>query len=164
MSLEPGMGAAWWQRSSVLSALLFLSLATNLFFAGWLLGGQSVRGHFGPPISIEHFDDQIRTTLSPDGARIMQTAFGTIRSRFAVHSADARAVRERLMETLKSEPFSSTDYIAASNKARAERDNDRAEADEEIAKAIAQLSLDDRRRLVDIRQQTGPGNVFGHFR
>jgi uncharacterized membrane protein len=155
MTLELVMVAAWWRQSGLLSILLFLSLGANLFLAGWLLGGHSLhRRHGSGPIHL--FGEQIDTSLSADGAQIMRDAFETVRRRFAEHSAAMKTSRERLLSLLKAEPFRAADYIAASREALTERDSDRAQADEEIATAIARLSPDDRRRLADLRQRRRP--------
>lgn len=159
--------AAGLQRSNVVLLALFLSIGANLFLAGWLVGGLSTRPPFGPPPPpIEHFGDQIRDSLSPDGARIMQTAFENIRERFMSRAAEIRSSRDRALDVLKTEPFSPSDYVAASKAARAEEDADRARADEEIANAIAHLSPEDRRRLAEIRQYRHPDHRkgFGPFR
>jgi uncharacterized membrane protein len=157
MTPELVMAAAWWRQSSLLSMALFLSLGVNLFVAGWLVGGRS--GHFGPPPPgpMDRFGDEISMSLSADGAQIMRKAFDDVRRRFAAHSEAMRASRDRLTALLKAEPFSAADYTTASQEARTERDSDRAEADQEIATAIARLSPDDRRRLADLRQHNGPG-------
>ncbi len=166
------MIAAGWQRSNLLSILLLGSLAANLFLAGWLLGSHS--GHRGfrppPPPPFDHFfNDHIRASLSPDGVKIMEAAFETIRKRFADRAAEMRSVRERLTDIMKADQFNPSDYIAASQAARAERDGDRQAADEEIARAIARLSSDDRRKLAEIREHPGPPGFgrrsgFDHFR
>lgn len=166
------MVAAGWQRSNLLSMLLLGSLAANLFLAGWLLGSHSGRHGFGPPPPppFDHFfNDQIRLSLSPDGVKIMEAAFETIRKRFVDHASEERSVRDRLTDVMKADQFSPSDYIAASKAARAVRDSDRQAADEEIARAIARLSPDDRRKLAEIRQHAGPPgpghrSSFDHFR
>ncbi|MEW6639379.1 MAG: periplasmic heavy metal sensor [Pseudomonadota bacterium] len=150
------MSSPWWQRSSLLPIVLLASLGANLFLAGWLLGGHSMRPP--PPPPMDHFDDQIHERLSADGAKIMRTAFETIRRRFEAHGAEARAARERQMAVLKAEPFNPDDYVAALQSARTERDAERALADQEIARAIALLSAEDRRQLAMIRQR---GRGFG---
>ncbi len=108
-------------------------------------------------------------SLSPDGAKIMEQAFETIRKHFADRSAEAKSARERLTDAMKADQFNVSDYIAASKAARAERDSDRQAADEEIARAIARLSPDDRRKLAEIRHHPGPPDSgrrssFDHFR
>ena len=166
------MAASGWQRFNLLAVCLLASLAANLFLAGWLLGSHSIRHGFGPPPSSPPFDrsfnDQIRMSLSPDGAKIMEQAFETIRKHFADRSAEAKSARERLTDAMKADQFNVSDYIAASKAARAERDSDRLAADEEIARAIARLSPDDRRKLAEIRQHPGPPGLghrssFDHF-
>jgi uncharacterized membrane protein len=143
----------WWQRSKVLSVLLFLSVGANLFVAGWLLGGHSLHRRSPPPaMPIGLFGDQINTELSADGARIMREAFEGLRTRFAAHSQAIKSTRDRVTAVLKAEPFSAADYMAASREAQTERESDRAQADAEIANAIGRLSPDDRRRLADLRQ------------
>jgi uncharacterized membrane protein len=165
------MVAAGWQRSNLLSILLLVSLAANFFLAGWLLGSHSGHHRFGPPPPppFDHFfNDHIRESLSPDGVKIMEEAFDTIRKRFSDHAAEARSVRDRLTDIMKADPFNPSDYIAASKAAHAERDSDHQAADEEIARAIARLSADDRRRLAEIRRHAGPPgpgrrSSFEHF-
>lgn len=163
------MISAGWQRSNVLAVCLFASLAVNLFLSGWLLGRHSLShgsGPFAPPPFDRFFDDQIRMSLSPEGVKIMEEAFGTIRMRFANHSSDAQSARERMMEVIKADRFSPSDYIAAAKAARIERDSDRLAADEEIARAVARLSLDDRKKLAEIRLRSGPSghrSSFDHF-
>jgi uncharacterized membrane protein len=156
MTLELAMVAAWWRQSSSLSILLFLSLGANLFVAGWLLGGHSAHPRPGPGGPINLFGEQIDASLSADGAQIMQKAFENIRKRFAGHSEAMKSSRDRLTAVMEAEPFSADDYMAASREALTERESDRAQADQEIAMAIARLSPDDRRRLADLRQHRRP--------
>jgi uncharacterized membrane protein len=157
MTLELAMVAAWWRQSNLLSIVLLLSLGANLFVAGWLVGGHSL--HQGPPPPggpMDRFGDEISSSLSADGAQIMEKAFDDVRRRFADHSATIKASRDRLTALMKAEPFSTADYIAASRETRTERDNDRTQADEVIVTAISRLSSDDRRRLADLSQHHRP--------
>jgi uncharacterized membrane protein len=159
------MVAPWWRQSGVLPLLLVLSLGANLFFAGWLLAGASIRHYFHSPVATEHFDQQMRASLSANGVGIMEAAFDDIRKRFATPSVHVRASRQRIKDTLAAQPFNPAAFVAASKEARAERERDRNEADEKIAKAIAQLSAEDRLRLIEIRQRLHPdgGNGLSPF-
>lgn len=100
----------------------------------------------------------------------METAFETIRHRFVDHAKEAHESRERLTEILNADRFDPAEYMAASKAVRLEHDNDREAADEELVRAIAQLSPDDRRKLAEIRHHPpgpGPGGQgpgFGGFR
>jgi uncharacterized membrane protein len=157
-------------RSNLLAFGLFLSLAVNFFLAGWLIGRHPGFGPPPPPPPFDRFfDEHIRSSLSPDGAKKLEVAFETIRRRFAEHAEEARASRERLFAILNADRFDPADYIAAAKAARLEHDNDREAADEELVRAIAQLSPDDRRKLAEIRRHPprpgpgGPGPGFGGF-
>jgi Heavy-metal resistance len=150
------MVAPWRRTSGVLPTLFFLSLGANLFFAGWLLAGMSIRHYFQPPVAMGHFEQQMRASLTANGAAIMDEAFENIRNRFATPSIHIKMSRERIKDTLSAQPFNPAAFVAASKDARAERERDRNEADEKIAKAIAQLSIEDRLRLVELRQRERP--------
>jgi uncharacterized membrane protein len=95
-------------------------------------------------------------------------AFETIRRRFAEHAEEARVSRERLFAILNADRFDPSEYLATSKAMRVEHDNDREAADEELVRAIAQLSPADRRKLAEIRRHPGPGPGprpgFGGFR
>lgn len=147
------MLSGWLQRLNLVSVLLFLSLGANLFFMGWLLGGHPhVHRHFsgllGHP---DHFGDQVQTSLSPAGAAIMEDTLNTIRKRFSRTPDNIRASRERIKDAMTADPFDATRFIEVSKDVRSAHENDRAAADDEIARAIARLSPDDRRKLADIR-------------
>lgn len=156
MALEPEIPAGRWQRSSWLPIVLLVSLGANLFLAGWLLGGRSLRP---PPPPPDHFNDQIHERLSSDGAKVMQTAFDAIRRRFETHAREGRALRDRQMSLLQAEPFDADAYVRALQDSRVARERDRVLADQEIARAIALLSPDDRHQLAAIRQH-GHGAFF----
>ncbi len=82
------MLSGWLHRLNLVSVLLFLSLGTNVFFMGWLLGGHPhVHRHFNHLLGhADHFGDQMQMSLSPAGAAVMEDAFDTIRKRFASDS------------------------------------------------------------------------------
>lgn len=155
------MVSGWLQRTNLVSALLFLSLGSNLFFMGWLLGGhphvhRHVSGFLGPPPPSDRFGDQIQMALSPAGAAIMEDAFETVRRRFTSAADNARETHERIKAAMTAEPFDASRFIEASKSARSEREKDRAAADDEIARAIARLSPDDRRKLAEIHPPMMP--------
>jgi len=95
----------------------------------------------------------------------MEAAFDTIRHRFAEHEDEARSARGRMDDILKADRFDATAYLAASRVMHEERDRDRMDADEELVRAIAQLSPDDRRKLAEMRRRPPPGGPpgFGGF-
>ena len=72
------------QRLSLLSVALFLSLAVNFFMAGWFIGRQPGFGPpFPPPPFDRFFNEHIRQSLSPEGAKRMEDAFDAMRDHFA---------------------------------------------------------------------------------
>jgi uncharacterized membrane protein len=157
------------QRLSLLSVALFLSLAVNFFMAGWFIGRQPGFGPpFPPPPFDRFFNEQIRQSLSPDGAMKMEAAFEGMRRHFANHEEEIRASRQRLVDILDTDPFDAAKYLAASKASRLDHDKDRQAADEELVRAIAQLSPDDRHKLAEIRRHPGPPHPshggFGRFR
>ena len=72
-----------------------------------------------------------------------------------------REAHERLTAILKADRFDPGEYIAAAKATRLEHDNDREAADEELVRAIAQLSPDDRRKLAEIRRHPPRGGAGG---
>lgn len=154
------------QRLSLLSVALFLSLAVNFFMAGWLVGHRPGFGPpFPPPPFDRYFNEHIRQSLSPDGAKKMEAAFEGLRDHFADHEKQIRSSRQRLIDILNSDPFDAAKYLAASKASRVEHDSDREAADKELVQAIAQLTPDDRHKLAEIRRHPGPGphHGFGGF-
>jgi uncharacterized membrane protein len=141
------MDVASWRQSKLLSVAFLLSLCVNLFVAGWFLGGRSMRHPSRSTTPVERFGEEISSSLSPSGAASMNAAFADLHQRFGSHEDHRRINRERLKEVLTAEPFSPDDYAAVSRRAREERDKERDDADRAVAKAIAQLSSDDRARL-----------------
>ena len=150
-------------RSNLLAFGLFVSLAINLFLMGWLIGRHSSFAPPPPPPFDRFFNEHIRASLSPDGAKKLEGAFDKIRQRFAQHGEEARTSREHLFAILNAEHFDPSAYLAASKSIRAEHDADREAADEELVRSIAQLSPDDRRKLAEIRRHPGSHGGFGGF-
>ncbi len=127
-----------------------------------MLGGYSIRRHALPRGSVDRvFNEQLRKSLSPDGAKIVQAALASIRGRFTAHASEVKAARERLAMALKADPFDAAHYLDVANEIRAERNSDRSLADQDLSKALALLSTDDRQQLVDMRRR--PGSAFGDF-
>jgi len=157
------MASGWLRRFNLVSVLLFLSLGANLFFVGWLLGGHPhVHGHVSGLLGhSEHFGDQIQTSLSPAGAAIMEDTFNIIRKRFSRTPDNIRASRERIKDAMTADPFDATRFIEVSKDVRSGHESDRDAADEEMARAIARLSPDDRRKLADIRSISRFGGKGG---
>jgi uncharacterized membrane protein len=156
------------QRLSLLSVALFLSLALNFFLAGWFIGRQPGFGPPPPPPPFDRFfNEHIRQSLSPDGAKKMEAAFEAMRQHFADHEGQVRSSRQRLIDILNADPFDTAKYIAASKASRIDHDKDREAADEELVQAIAQLTPDDRHKLAEIRRhpgpRSGPHHGFGGF-
>ena len=144
------------KRFNYLALGLFLSLAVNVFVAGWLIGRHSRFRPPPPPPFDRFFNERIRNSLSPEGADRMERAFDTIRNRFAGHREDARSAREHLNAILEADRFDATKYLAASKAIHEEFDKDREAADEELVRAIAQLSPEDRRKLAEMRHHPPP--------
>lgn len=157
------------QRLSLLSVALFLSLAVNFFMAGWFIGRQPGFGPpFPPPPFDRFFNEHIRQSLSPEGAKRMEDAFDAMRDHFADHEKQVRSSRQQLVNILDTDPFDAAKYLAISKASRADHDSDREAADKELVRAIAQLSPDDRHKLAEIRRHPGPPHPphggFGRFR
>jgi uncharacterized membrane protein len=138
------------QRAKLLSFGLVVSVGVNLFFVGWILGGH----WFG--VKPRSFDReavriQLRTTLSAPGAEVVTHALDQVRQQFEHRFQDAETGRQRKSQLLVKDPFDRDAFLAESRAERTEFATGIAKADEIVAGALAQLSLEDRRKLSTMR-------------
>jgi uncharacterized membrane protein len=147
------------------SVALIVSVGVNVFIAGWLVGDRA--GRFGPPPpppgSMQPFRDSFENTLSPDGARIMDTVVRTLQGRGAQHFHSFQELGERMEQALVGEAFDRAGFLAAARELSAEQATDRGEVAEQIADAIAKLSPEDRKRLSEMKAGHGLGGGIFRF-
>jgi uncharacterized membrane protein len=151
------------QGRNLVPLVLVASVGANLFFAGWILGGHSIHALREPPPPAP-FAEHVRAALSPQGAEIMQTTFGKMRERFEANFDEIRAQHARKEKLLGSDPFDRAAFLAEIKIERAERADDEAEANEIFSDGIAQLSLEDRRKLATLRLPPQFGGGLPFFR
>jgi uncharacterized membrane protein len=137
-------------------ALLFASLALNLFFVG-IFGALAVRHHLPdagarpgePPRTAGARIARLAAALpEPDGARL-QEDFGARREAIEAAGAAYREAQEQIRAALRREPFDAAalrEAMVASRAARLKLDE---MVQEVIAAATEQMSPDGRRRVAD---------------
>jgi uncharacterized membrane protein len=151
------------QGRTLLPLVLVVSVGANLFFAGWILGDRSAFALREPPPP-GPFAEHVRAALSPQGAEIMRTTFGKMRERFEANFDEIRAEHARKEKLLGADPFDRAAFLAEINAERVERADDEAEANEIFSDGIAQLSVDDRRKLAALRLPPHFGGGLPFFR
>jgi uncharacterized membrane protein len=146
---------------------LVASLGVNLFFLGWLAGGVvgPDRGRPGPPPPplppLHLMADRLRGSLSPGGMAKIEALIRELDDRFARRISDTEQSRARIKALLGEESFDPAGFVAALGEVHAETGRDRAEVDQRIADVIAQLSIDDRRKLAAVNVAFPPRGPAG---
>jgi len=151
------------QSGSFLPLVLIVSIGANLFFAGWILGDRSAFALREPPPP-GPFAAHVSAALSPQGAEIMRATFSKMRERFEANFDEIRAEHARKEKLLSADPFDRAAFLAEIKAERAERADDEAEANEIFSDGIAQLSLEDRRKLATLRLPPHFGGGLPFFR
>lgn len=129
---------------------LTASLGANLFIAGWfLIGGMAGNRHV--PFGRDTIKEDLRSTLSKGGAIEVTYALDQVHGEFEMRLQEARARRESGPDPLTSEPFDRNTFLKEREQVRASFADAAAKADAIVADAVAQLSLDDRRKLASMR-------------
>jgi uncharacterized membrane protein len=142
---------------------LIASVGANLFFSGWLLGDHSANALRLPPPP-RPFAAHLSSALSPQGAEIMRVTFGKMRERFEANFDEIRAEHARKEKLLSADPFDRPAFLAELKAERDERADDEAEANEIFSSGLAQLSLEDRRKLAALRLPPHFGGGLPFFR
>jgi uncharacterized membrane protein len=152
------------QGRNLLPLILIASVGANLFFAGWILGDHSANALREPQSPPGPFAAHLSSALSPQGAEIMRATFGKMRERFEANFDEIRAEHLRKEKLLGADLFDRAAFLAEIKAERAERADDEAEANEIFSDGIAQLSLDDRRKLAALRLPPHFGGGLPFFR
>jgi uncharacterized membrane protein len=139
---------------AVLSAALFVSLALNIFVAGWVAGhgigrpgGPGMMSEGGIRLGMQ----RVLRVLPPDDRKLMEGLFEARRSAIRGAFEALREAREAVGDTLRAEPFDQ----AAFERAYAEMRRRSAEIQESIHDVIMaaapRLSPTGRRELAEAR-------------
>jgi heavy-metal resistance protein len=143
----------------LLPLTLVVSVGVNVFVAGWLVGDRA--GRFGPPPppprSLQPFLDSLENRLSPEGAGIMDAMVRGFQDRGIRHFHKFEDLGERMEQALVGETFDRAGFLAAARELSDEQTAERSEVAEQIAGAIAKLSLEDRKRLAEMKAGRGFG-------
>ncbi|MEH2471063.1 hypothetical protein V1281_007750 [Nitrobacteraceae bacterium AZCC 2161] len=148
------------------SLALVVSVGVNLFVAGWLVGDRA--GYRGPPPppppgSMQPFLASLEGTLSPGGARIMDTMVRGLQGRGPLFRR-FEDLGERMQKALVGERFDRAAFLAAAQELSAEQSADRMAVAEEIANAMEKLSPEDRKHLAEMRPDHGfGGGIFRYL-
>lgn len=137
-------------RIKLLSVALTASVGANLFVAGWMFTGGvwDHRHRFPNRLSLR---EELVSKLSKSGAIDVAYALDQVHGEFGLRLEEARSRREEKSEVLTSEPFDRKAFLAERQNVRVAFTAAAAKADEIVANALAQLSLDDRRKLATMR-------------
>lgn len=141
-----------WTRTRVLSVLLFVSVALNLFAAGMAVGrwdrwdkhgGLGMRGH-GKPMSrvIEYALDD---SITPELRARMQLHDETMRDTFR----EVRESRREIRDIIAAEPFDKQAYLEALDRMSAVHDTMRDETHRFMIDIMERLTPEQRRKLVE---------------
>jgi uncharacterized membrane protein len=136
--------------TKILSLALIASLGGNLFMAGWLFTGASLR----PGSRAQergNLREALNASLSKPGAIELTYALDQVREQFEIRLDAVRSDRTEEPGFLASDRFDRAGFLAERTKIRAAFSAAAAESDKIVADALAQLSLEDRHKLASMR-------------
>jgi uncharacterized membrane protein len=134
----------------ILSLALIASIGANLFMAGWLLSGASLR----PGIRAQergNLRENLNASLSKAGAIELIYALDQVREQFEIRLDAVRSDRAEEPGFLASDHFDRAAFLVERAKSRAAFSAAAAESDKIIADALGQLSVEDRHKLASMR-------------
>lgn len=148
--------------AAILGVLLFLSLAGNVFMAGYVIGqkaGGAAPEQHAPENdkrkAWQKRDEALRQKLSPDDLRIFESARDKNRPRIEALKADLEKARENVMAAQTAEPFDQQ-ALDAAVKEEAEKKTVFLQAIREMRKDIfTQLSPEGRREMRKLHARDG---------
>ena len=130
----------------LLANLLFVSVALNLFLAGWISSRSFYRPP-PPPEPLAGIDRVMKERLSADGYAQIHALIENARPHFQEMASGARQAREKMIEALEAPEFDKQAFDAAVG----DMTNARADLDtwtlRNASEALQKLSQEDRRAV-----------------
>lgn len=133
---------------------LMVSVASNLFLAGLLIGSWlSAPWHGGMPPRppLQMMLQEASGKLSPEGLAKLSSLADELETRFRHGMSEMGPLRDRVREQLVREPFDVVAFTKALDDLNQEFAKDHGVVNRRFAEVIASLSLRDRKQLVNVR-------------
>lgn len=134
---------------------LVVSIASNLFLAGLLIGtwlAAPWRGGGMPPRPpLQMMVQEASGKLSPDGLAKLASLADELEARFHRDMSATGPLRDRVREELVREPFDEAAFAKALSDMNQEFAKGHGALNKRFAEVIASLSLRDRQQLVNVR-------------
>ncbi len=139
----------------ILANLLFVSVAGNLFFAGWIASQSFYRPP--PPDMFADIERHMEGRLTPEGFVLMQDLISKMRPKFSAMSHDSRVNRDAIVDTIEAESFDKAAFMSATAQLMKARDNLETSTIDNAADVLAKLNPADRRVVADFIAMGPPG-------
>ena len=143
---------SWWQSSRVLRATLLVSVALNLLVGGILAGRLHHSLPSGPESRAERLIERMAAVLPADDGTILRRVFHAHQTGIGKLTADLRAARDEVRQTLRAEPFDQRALQTAFGRVRERRQAVHEAIHEVVTEAVPQFSPQGRRKLSDWRK------------
>lgn len=133
---------------------LVISVASNLFLAGLLIGSwlsPPWRGGPPPRPPLQMMIQEASRRVSPEALEKLTNLADELEAQFHKGMSRAGPLRDHMLEELVRDPFDIVAFTKALNDLNVAFSEDRSTAEKRFAEVVATLSLKDRKQLAKVR-------------